>query len=70
MQVIRVIPVQHCADAWAFSLRHLDGWSIVFSGDTRPSHNIVQEARNCTLLIHEATFEPAMIQQVASPDSP
>jgi ribonuclease BN (tRNA processing enzyme) len=30
---------------------------IVYSGDTRPSDNLIAFGRNATLLIHEATFE-------------
>lgn len=55
--------VVHCSDAWAFSLCHTDGWSICYSGDTRPCEAVQRLAQNCTLLIHEATFEPALINQ-------
>ena len=37
---------------------------LVFSGDTRPSRRLCQAGAGATLLIHEATFEPAMHAQV------
>ncbi len=36
------------------------GWSLVYSGDTRPSDALTQlggEGGGCTVLIHEATFD-------------
>ena len=50
-------------------VRHTDGWSICFSGDTRPCQRLVEAARGCTLLIHEATFEPARMEQVSMTSS-
>lgn len=32
-------------------------WSLAYSGDTRPSDNLVSAGRNVDVLIHEATFE-------------
>ena len=55
--------VNHCADAWGFVLRGGAGWKLVFSGDTRPSLRLCQAGAGATLLIHEATFEPAMHAQ-------
>lgn len=58
------VPVIHCADAWALVVEHADGWSLCFSGDTRPCQALEQAARGRTLLIHEATFEPERWRQV------
>ena len=48
-------------DAWAVGLQHSDGWSVVYSGDTRPCANVVrlgnQMRPGCRILIHEATFD-------------
>lgn len=40
---------------------HTDGWKLVYSGDTRPCRALQEAGRECTLLIHEATFEPELI---------
>ena len=59
---LRVVPVRvdHCADACGVVLRHDSGWSVVFSGDTRPCMELVSAGHGATLLIHEATFESGM----------
>ena len=44
----------HC---YGMVLRHLDGWSIVYSGDTRPCASLINAGRDATLLIHEATLD-------------
>ena len=58
-----MVRVNHCHDAWGFVLRGSAGWKLVFSGDTRPSQRLCQAGAGATLLIHEATFEPAMHAQ-------
>ena len=57
------VRVEHCHDAWGFVLTGGAGWKLVFSGDTRPSRRLCQAGAGATLLIHEATFEPAMHAQ-------
>jgi ribonuclease Z len=54
--------VNHCAHAFGIKLEGLTNksclpYSLVYSGDTRPCANIRDAAKECTLLIHEATFE-------------
>ena len=44
------------------------GWSVAYSGDTRPCAALERAAAGVTLLIHEATFEPALHAQVPLPD--
>ena len=34
----------------------IPGKKIIYSGDTRPCKNLINYARGCQLLIHEATF--------------
>jgi hypothetical protein len=58
------VSVEHCRDAWALVLEHMSGWSLVYSGDTRPCPSLAAAGHGCTLLIHEATFEPALMNQV------
>ena len=64
------VEVEHCRDAHAAILEmevpssrpncSLERLTVCFSGDTRPSDNLVGHCRRCTgrvsLLIHEATF--------------
>ena len=38
------------------------GWSVAYSGDTRPTPALVRLARGVDLLIHEATFEDDLIK--------
>lgn len=52
-----MVPVIHCPDAFGLTLKHKDGWKVVFSGDTRPCALLDQAGMDCDLLIHEATFE-------------
>ncbi|BDA43097.1 probable zinc phosphodiesterase ELAC protein 2 at C-terminar half [Coccomyxa sp. Obi] len=54
------VPVEHCADAFGLVIRHESGWSMVYSGDSRPCRRLQEAGRGCTLLVHEATFEPAL----------
>lgn len=59
------IPVTHCAHAFGIKLEGLTNksnvpYSIVYSGDTRPCDNMRSAAKECTLLIHEATFEDGL----------
>jgi ribonuclease Z len=44
----------HC---YGIVLRHSEGWSIAYSGDTMPCANMVDAAKDVTVLIHEATIE-------------
>lgn len=60
----RSVPVEHCSDAHGLVLRAAAGWSLVFSGDTRPCAALAAAGRGATLLVHEATFEPALLAQV------
>ena len=60
----RSVPVEHCSDAHGLVLRAAAGWSLVFSGDTRPCAALATAGRGATLLVHEATFEPALLAQV------
>lgn len=55
------VSMRHCSDAFGVVMRHQSGWSIVYSGDTQPCDNLVRAGQGATLLIHEATFEPALV---------
>ena len=59
---VRAVPVNHCHDAFGLVMLHTDGWKLVYSGDTRPCRALQEAGKACTLLIHEATFEPELIE--------
>lgn len=42
------------------------GLSVVFSGDTKPSRTVVEAARGCDLLIHEAFLPPRTFAELMS----
>lgn len=54
---LQTVPVNHVRESYGIILRHPSGWSLVFSGDTRPCAELARAGRNADLLIHEATFE-------------
>ena len=58
---MRCVPVVHCSDAGGVVREHTAGWSLVYSGDTRPCDSVVELGRAlrpaCRLLVHEATFD-------------
>jgi hypothetical protein len=57
----QAVAVHHCADSWGLVIHHRAGWSLVYSGDTRPTRPLIEAGRGCTLLIHEATFEGKLL---------
>ena len=54
------VPVPHCAQAYGVVVKAVDGWSLCYSGDCRPSSKLAAAARDCTVLIHEATFSDGL----------
>ncbi|KAJ7493248.1 hypothetical protein B0H11DRAFT_2394589 [Mycena galericulata] len=52
----QTIDVFHQVKCYGAALRHEDGWSIVFSGDTLPTQSLVRGGWGASLLIHEATM--------------
>ncbi|KAG0701177.1 hypothetical protein DFH29DRAFT_831788 [Suillus ampliporus] len=56
LQKIHTVDVEHRARCHGLIVKHLDGWSVVFSGDTVPTQKLVQAGTGATLLIHEATM--------------
>ena len=58
----QTVPVVHCK--WSYGVVVSCGvqWRMVYSGDTRPCHELARVGRNATLLLHEATFEDDMLE--------
>ncbi|XP_071712234.1 tRNase Z TRZ3, mitochondrial [Rutidosis leptorrhynchoides] len=66
-------PVVHCPMSFGVVLKGVDrvdsdgrmipGWKIVYSGDTRPCPELIEASRGATVLIHEATFEDALVDE-------
>jgi hypothetical protein len=49
------------AQAFGVALAGEKGWSLVFSGDTRPCAAVTAAAKNATILIHEVrSAEPGV----------
>ncbi|CAF3759123.1 unnamed protein product [Rotaria socialis] len=57
---VQTVLVEHIYDAHALVLRHIDGWSLAFSGDCKQSSDFIQAGQNVDVLIHEATFETGL----------
>ncbi|KAJ8609873.1 hypothetical protein CTAYLR_007495 [Chrysophaeum taylorii] len=51
------VRVRHCPHAYGLVVRSAAGWSLCYSGDCRPSPELVREANRVSVLVHEATFE-------------
>ncbi|BFZ63189.1 hypothetical protein YB2330_004309 [Saitoella coloradoensis] len=48
---------RHSYASFCIAMTHPSGWKIAYSGDTRPSDNLVIIGRDATVLLHEATFD-------------
>lgn len=59
---IKCTPVKHCPDAYAISICFSHKFKLVYSGDTEPCQALIEIGQGADLLIHEATFDPDMIQ--------
>ena len=65
LKSIKTCRVFHCPNAFGVSLTSLDGYKIVYSGDTRPTENLIDLGKDeepTDLLIHEATMEHHMLE--------
>ncbi|KAJ6711510.1 ZINC PHOSPHODIESTERASE ELAC PROTEIN 2 [Salix purpurea] len=73
LEALISFPVVHCPQAFGIALKAserintvgkaIPGWKIVYSGDTRPCPELVEASRGATILIHEATFEDALVEE-------
>jgi ribonuclease BN (tRNA processing enzyme) len=61
---IRNVEVEHCKEAFALIIelrlpKGTDQFLLCFSGDTRPSENLVKECRSCPLQLNTAPWQQA-----------
>lgn len=73
LEALTSFPVVHCPQAFGVALTAADrlnaagkvvpGWKIVYSGDSRPCPELIKASHGATVLIHEATFEDAMVDE-------
>ncbi|KAI6010112.1 hypothetical protein EDC04DRAFT_3072447 [Pisolithus marmoratus] len=56
LRSLQTVDVEHRTLCHGLIIKHIDDWSIVYSGDTVPVHRLVQAGQNATLLVHEATM--------------
>ncbi|CCF34343.1 metallo-beta-lactamase superfamily protein [Colletotrichum higginsianum] len=54
---VQLVPVRHCHHSYAVVLAWPSGLKIAYSGDCRPSDDLVEAGKGATLLIHESTFD-------------
>jgi ribonuclease Z len=54
---LSVCSVPHCHGARGVAFTFPDGFKLTYSGDARPSQNLVNIGQGSTVLIHEATFD-------------
>lgn len=58
------VNVIHCPLSYGLVVRDcVQGWKVVFSGDTRPCPALVEVGKDATLVIHEATLEDELSQE-------
>ncbi|KAM6497244.1 hypothetical protein JOM56_007717 [Amanita muscaria] len=56
LDAFQTVDMYHRTRCYGAVLKHTDGWSIAFSGDTLPVNTLVQAGKDATVLIHEATM--------------
>jgi ribonuclease Z len=56
LRSFETVDVRHKTRCYGVVMKHTDGWSLVFSGDTMPSESLIAAGENATLLIHEASM--------------
>ncbi|KIJ09075.1 hypothetical protein PAXINDRAFT_172647 [Paxillus involutus ATCC 200175] len=66
LKSLRSVDVAHRTTCHGVIIKHTDGWSIVYSGDTIPTQKLVQAGENATLLIHEATMADDQVEMAAA----
>lgn len=55
--------VLHCPQAHGIVITSNHGWKISYSGDCRPTPGLVEDGKDSTVCIHEATFQSSLQEQ-------
>ncbi|KIM28972.1 hypothetical protein M408DRAFT_329016 [Serendipita vermifera MAFF 305830] len=62
LESVKTAEVVHRTKAFGLILRHSNGWSLTYSGDTKPCQNLVVAGMESTILIHEATMADDQVE--------
>jgi len=57
LDFVQAVLMEHSYPTFGVVLRHVCGWKLVYSADSRPSQVLASIGKGATLLIHEATFD-------------
>ncbi|KAJ3185591.1 Zinc phosphodiesterase ELAC protein 2 [Geranomyces variabilis] len=60
LESVAAVLVDHCPWAYALVLQTRAGCKLVFSGDCRPSENLIEAGKGATIVIHEGTLCDSM----------
>ncbi|WP_291999635.1 MBL fold metallo-hydrolase [Caldivirga sp.] len=60
---IHAVKVNHTVDTMAIKITDSDGSCITYSGDTAPSRSLIELAKGCDALIHEASGNPGFEEE-------
>ena len=60
---IYAVKVNHTVETIAIKLIDSDGSCLTYSGDTAPSQSLVELAKGCSVLIHEASGNPGFEEE-------
>lgn len=63
IESIETVLVKHIYSSFGIALNLLENFKLVYSGDCRPSNDLVKIGQNCDLLIHECTFDNAFLDE-------
>lgn len=63
IDTIQNIRVEHCNHAFGICITFQDKFKVVYSGDTRPSLDLIHIGKDASILIHEATFDDLMSEE-------
>ena len=62
----KTVRVTHSRLSFGIVMKDAEGFKVTYSGDCRPSVNLVNEGMDSDLLIHEATFDDEKFEEALS----
>ncbi|KYR01734.1 hypothetical protein DLAC_01745 [Tieghemostelium lacteum] len=63
LQSYQTVPVIHAFASTGIVIKSQSGWSLAYSGDTSFCEEFNKAARDCTIMIHEATFQDSQCEK-------